>query len=193
MAQSRVTDFYARRRPSLTAPRAKSACLTPSPSGLVTPEFTRSSSRKRARPATEPRSDQPAPLARRRLRLPGLVRRAWDPRGPLVRSGNPGYRALRQGTGRQARGRSRVSIRLATPFFPQGNQQPRARGVLGFLGGCSRQGLGVGIPQRIGLELLKWRENTRESGLEAASRGRGPTNQVDLSCIIRRLSWQALP
>ncbi|XP_021486815.1 DNA replication factor Cdt1 [Meriones unguiculatus] len=72
MAQSRVTDFYACRRPGFTAPRAKSTCLTPSPSGLVTPEFTRSSSRKRARPHAEPRSDQPSPPARRRLRLPGL-------------------------------------------------------------------------------------------------------------------------
>ncbi|NP_001233647.1 DNA replication factor Cdt1 [Cricetulus griseus] len=72
MAQSRVTDFYPRRRPGLAAPRAKSACLTPSPSGLVTPQFIRSSSRKRARPSTEPRSDQAAPPARRRLRLPGL-------------------------------------------------------------------------------------------------------------------------
>ncbi|KAM7332328.1 hypothetical protein ACRRTK_009036 [Alexandromys fortis] len=72
MAQSRVTDFYARRRPGLTAPRAKSVCLTPSPSGLVPSELTRSSSRKRARPSTEPGSDHPAPPARRRLQLPGL-------------------------------------------------------------------------------------------------------------------------
>ncbi|KAL1770467.1 DNA replication factor Cdt1 [Sigmodon hispidus] len=72
MAQSRVTDFYARHRPGLTAPRAKSACLTPSRSGVVTPEFTRSSSRKRARPSTEPRNDQPSPPARLRLWLPGL-------------------------------------------------------------------------------------------------------------------------
>ncbi|CAH7049416.1 DNA replication factor Cdt1 [Phodopus roborovskii] len=82
MAQSRVTDFYARRRPGLTAPRAKSACLTPSPSGLVTPQFTRSSSRKRARPSTEPRNDQPSPPARRRLRLPGLDSCPSSPAGP---------------------------------------------------------------------------------------------------------------
>ncbi|KAL6082897.1 hypothetical protein STEG23_002591 [Scotinomys teguina] len=82
MAQSRVTDFYACRRPGLTAPQAKSACLTPSPSGLVTPEFTRSSSRKRARPPTEPVSDQPAPPARRRLRLPGLDSCPGSPADP---------------------------------------------------------------------------------------------------------------
>ncbi|XP_057609790.1 DNA replication factor Cdt1 [Chionomys nivalis] len=72
MAQSRVTDFYARRRPGLTAPRAKSVCLTPSPSRLVPTELTRSSSRKRACPSTEPGSDHPAPPVRRRLQLPGL-------------------------------------------------------------------------------------------------------------------------
>lgn len=99
MAQSRVTDFYACRRPGLTTPRTKSICLTPSPGGLVAPEFTRSSSRKRARLPAEPASDQPAPPARRRLRLPGLVRSARHPRGSLVRTGDPGSRAPRQGTG----------------------------------------------------------------------------------------------
>lgn len=120
MAQSRVTDFYVCRRPGLTAPRSKSTCLTPSPGGLVAPEFTRSSSRKRARPAAEPGNDQPAPPARRRLRLPGLVRRARDPRGPLVRRGNPGYRAPRRETGRQDRGKNRVVSRLIAPSSPPG-------------------------------------------------------------------------
>ncbi|MBZ3872173.1 DNA replication factor Cdt1 [Sciurus carolinensis] len=68
MAQRRVTDFFARRRPGPTARRAKSACRTPSPAvalALTTP----GSSRKRARPSAAPGSSRPEPPARRRLRL----------------------------------------------------------------------------------------------------------------------------
>uniref|UniRef100_A0A8C6RWK1 DNA replication factor Cdt1 n=1 Tax=Nannospalax galili TaxID=1026970 RepID=A0A8C6RWK1_NANGA len=70
MAQSRVTDFYVRRRPGLAAPRTKSTCRTPSPTRLATSVSAPGGSRKRGRPTTVPGSDQPVPPARRRLRLP---------------------------------------------------------------------------------------------------------------------------
>uniref|UniRef100_A0A8C0WWX9 DNA replication factor Cdt1 n=1 Tax=Castor canadensis TaxID=51338 RepID=A0A8C0WWX9_CASCN len=69
MAQSRVTDFFARRRPGPAVPRTKTVCRTPSPAGLTDPVPTPAGSRKRARPPAAPGSDQPAPPARRRLRL----------------------------------------------------------------------------------------------------------------------------
>ncbi|XP_055001984.1 DNA replication factor Cdt1 isoform X2 [Sorex araneus] len=71
MAQRRLTDFYARRRPAppgSAVPRAKPAWRTPSPAKLL--PRTPGSSRKRARPPAEPTRDEPAPPARRRLRLP---------------------------------------------------------------------------------------------------------------------------
>ncbi|KAK2496306.1 hypothetical protein MC885_011897 [Smutsia gigantea] len=74
MAQPRLTDFFARRRPGPRAapPRAKPAWRTPSPAkpaaGVPAPGPARS--RKRARPPAEPARDEPAPPARRRLRLP---------------------------------------------------------------------------------------------------------------------------
>ncbi|KAM5262635.1 DNA replication factor Cdt1 [Ctenodactylus gundi] len=69
MAQRRVTDFYARRRPGSTAPKIKAACSTPSPARLAAPVLAPGSSRKRARPPATPAGDHPAPPARRRLRL----------------------------------------------------------------------------------------------------------------------------
>ncbi|XP_013001429.2 DNA replication factor Cdt1 isoform X1 [Cavia porcellus] len=68
MAQSRVTDFFLCRRPGSVAPRIKAACRTPSPTG-PSPALAPGSSRKRARPAVAPGVEQPAPPARRRLRL----------------------------------------------------------------------------------------------------------------------------
>ncbi|XP_057569167.1 DNA replication factor Cdt1 [Hippopotamus amphibius kiboko] len=76
MAQRRLTDFFARRRPGLRAAptRAKPAWRTPSPAKPA-PRAPAArpgpgSSRKRARPPAEPTRDEPAPPARRRLRLP---------------------------------------------------------------------------------------------------------------------------
>ncbi|XP_004842732.1 DNA replication factor Cdt1 isoform X2 [Heterocephalus glaber] len=66
MAQSRVTDFFACRRPGSAAPRVKAACRTPSP---ARPAPGPGSSRKRARPPAASGGEQPAPPARRRLRL----------------------------------------------------------------------------------------------------------------------------
>ncbi|XP_023560953.1 DNA replication factor Cdt1 isoform X2 [Octodon degus] len=68
MAQSRVTDFFACRRPGSAAPRVKEACRTPSPSGPL-PALAPGSGRKRPRPPAAPEGDHPAPPARRRLRL----------------------------------------------------------------------------------------------------------------------------
>ncbi|XP_039079482.1 DNA replication factor Cdt1 [Hyaena hyaena] len=74
MAQPRLTDFFARRRPGPRAapPRAKPAWRTPSPAKPAPPTPARApgGSRKRARPPAEPTRDLPAPPARRRLRLP---------------------------------------------------------------------------------------------------------------------------
>ncbi|XP_072802901.1 DNA replication factor Cdt1 [Vicugna pacos] len=76
MAQRRLTDFFASRRPGLRAapPRAKPAWRTPSPAKPAprgpAPGPGPGSSRKRARPPAEPTRDEPAPPARRRLRLP---------------------------------------------------------------------------------------------------------------------------
>ncbi|XP_049720563.1 DNA replication factor Cdt1 [Elephas maximus indicus] len=77
MAQRRVTDFFARRRsgPPACLPRAKQALRTPSPAkpapGVPAPALSDppGGSRKRARPAADPARDEPAPPARRRLRL----------------------------------------------------------------------------------------------------------------------------
>ncbi|XP_072587442.1 DNA replication factor Cdt1 [Vulpes vulpes] len=74
MAQPRLTDFFARRRPGPHAsrPRTKAAWRTPSPTepALRARVCTPGSSRKRPRPPAEPARDRPAPPARRRLRLP---------------------------------------------------------------------------------------------------------------------------
>lgn len=85
MAQRRLTDFFARRRPgvSATLPRAKPAWRTPSPAksapcaGAPGP----GSSRKRARPPAKPTRDEPVPLARKRLRLPADAVRARGAEG----------------------------------------------------------------------------------------------------------------
>ncbi|XP_058530023.1 DNA replication factor Cdt1 isoform X1 [Ochotona princeps] len=74
MAQRRLTDFFARRRPGPGAPlRAKAACRTPSPAKLArlsppTGPPVPGSGRKRARRSPES-SEESAPPARRRLRL----------------------------------------------------------------------------------------------------------------------------
>ncbi|XP_060041006.1 DNA replication factor Cdt1 isoform X2 [Erinaceus europaeus] len=75
MAQRRLTDFFARRRPTpcgSVPPRAKPIWRTPSPSKCApsTPVSAPGSSRKRARPLAEPARGDAAPPARRRLRLP---------------------------------------------------------------------------------------------------------------------------
>ncbi|XP_059855658.1 DNA replication factor Cdt1 [Delphinus delphis] len=74
MAQCRLTDFFARRRPGLRAKptRTKPAWRTPSPakSAPRAPAPGPGSSRKRARSPAEPTRAEPAPPARRRLRLP---------------------------------------------------------------------------------------------------------------------------
>ncbi|KAJ1072869.1 hypothetical protein K5549_012095 [Capra hircus] len=74
MAQRRLTDFFARRRPgvSTTLPRAKPAWRTPSPakSAACAAAPGPGSSRKRARPPAEPTRDERVPPARKRLRLP---------------------------------------------------------------------------------------------------------------------------
>ncbi|XP_055991562.1 DNA replication factor Cdt1 [Sorex fumeus] len=80
MAQRRLTDFYARRRPAppgSAVPRAKPAWRTPSPAKLA--PRSPGSSRKRARPPAEPTRDDPAPPARRRLRLPAAEAPAPGP------------------------------------------------------------------------------------------------------------------
>lgn len=90
MAQRRLTEFFARRRPGPRAAslRAKPSWRTPSPAkaALRAQVPTSGGSRKRARPPAEPASDEPpreepAPSARRRLRLPASVVRAWGGRG----------------------------------------------------------------------------------------------------------------
>ncbi|XP_062032039.1 DNA replication factor Cdt1 [Lepus europaeus] len=75
MAQRRLTDFFARRRPGPQAPlRAKTACRTPSPAKASPPPGPPGpSGRKRARRASELGCDDAAPPARRRLRLPAAV------------------------------------------------------------------------------------------------------------------------
>ncbi|XP_004392218.1 PREDICTED: DNA replication factor Cdt1 [Odobenus rosmarus divergens] len=108
MAQPRLTDFFARRRPGLRAapPRVKPAWRTPSPAKLApgAPARTPGGSRKRARPPAEPARDHPAPPARRRLRLPAdtTVHRAENRPGAAARDSGeglgPGHRR-RQGAG----------------------------------------------------------------------------------------------
>ncbi|KAM5208450.1 DNA replication factor Cdt1 [Hipposideros larvatus] len=74
MAQRRLTDFFASRRPGPRAAssRAKPTWSTPSPAkpSPRTSATTTGGSRKRARPPAEPVRDEPSPAARRRLRLP---------------------------------------------------------------------------------------------------------------------------
>lgn len=84
MAQRRVTDFFARRRPGLRGapPRAKPSLRTPSPAKPAPSAPRPGSSRKRARPAAEPTRDEPAPPARRRLRLPADTVRTRREGGP---------------------------------------------------------------------------------------------------------------
>nr|XP_035975731.1 DNA replication factor Cdt1 [Halichoerus grypus] len=89
MAQPRLTDFFARRRPGLRAapPRVKSVWRTPSPAKPApgAPARTPGGSRKRARPPAEPARDHPAPPARRRLRLPAdTVSDPADPADPTA-------------------------------------------------------------------------------------------------------------
>uniref|UniRef100_A0AAA9U2P2 DNA replication factor Cdt1 n=1 Tax=Bos taurus TaxID=9913 RepID=A0AAA9U2P2_BOVIN len=73
MAQRRLTDFFARRRPggSATLPRAKPAWRTPSPakSAPCAAAPGPGSSRKRTRPPAEPTRDERVPPARKRLKL----------------------------------------------------------------------------------------------------------------------------
>ncbi|XP_027475342.1 DNA replication factor Cdt1 [Zalophus californianus] len=89
MAQPRLTDFFARRRPGLRAapPRVKPAWRTPSPAKPApgAPARTPGGSRKRARPPAEPTRDHPALPARRRLRLPAdTVSDPADPADPTA-------------------------------------------------------------------------------------------------------------
>nr|XP_019598317.1 PREDICTED: DNA replication factor Cdt1 isoform X2 [Rhinolophus sinicus] len=74
MAQRRLTDFFAHRRPGTRAAssRAKPTWSTPSPAkpSPRASALTMGRSRKRARPPAEPVHDKPAPPARRKLRLP---------------------------------------------------------------------------------------------------------------------------
>lgn len=85
MAQRRLTDFFARRRPgvSTTLPRAKPAWRTPSPakSAACAAAPGPGSSRKRARPPAEPTRDERVPPARKRLRLPADAVRARGAEG----------------------------------------------------------------------------------------------------------------
>lgn len=106
MAQRRLTDFYARRRPTVPGcalPRLKPSWRTPSP--VKAAPCIPGSSRKRARPADEPTRDQPAPLARRRLQLPAAevsVRagsRGGERRVGLVGPSQAAGRALGPGCG----------------------------------------------------------------------------------------------
>lgn len=80
MAQRRLTDFFARRRPGPRAAssRAKPIWSTPSPAkpSPRASALTMGGSRKRARPPAEPVHDKPAPPARRKLRLPADAVRA---------------------------------------------------------------------------------------------------------------------
>lgn len=125
MAQPRLTDFFARRRPGLRAvpPRVKQAWRTPSPAKPApgAPARTPGSSRKRARPPAEPARDHPAPPARRRLRLPadavsgrqagagvragGADRGAGCPRGTVRRTGPERLQDTGEGLGPSPRGR----------------------------------------------------------------------------------------
>lgn len=88
MAQRRLTDFFARRRPGPQAPlRAKTACRTPSPAKASPPPPgppVPSGGRKRARRSSELGCDDPAPPARRRLRLPAAVPGPSAPAPPSV-------------------------------------------------------------------------------------------------------------
>lgn len=86
MAQRRLTDFFARRRPGPQAPlRAKTACRTPSPAKASPPPGPPvPSGRKRARRSSELGCDDSAPPARRRLRLPAAVPGPSAPDPPSV-------------------------------------------------------------------------------------------------------------
>ncbi|XP_015984989.2 DNA replication factor Cdt1 [Rousettus aegyptiacus] len=93
MAQCRVTDFFARRRPRPRAASswAKRTWRTPSPAKLEpsAPAPTKGGSRKRARPSAEPaRAEltrgEPAPPARRKLRLPVDAVKDLAPRSPAA-------------------------------------------------------------------------------------------------------------
>lgn len=97
MAQCRLTDFFARRRPRPRAASswAKRTWRTPSPAKpeLSAPAPSKGSSRKRARPSAEPTReeltrDKPAPPARRKLRLPADAVRARGSRGLAEERGN---------------------------------------------------------------------------------------------------------
>ncbi|XP_065755771.1 DNA replication factor Cdt1 [Phocoena phocoena] len=96
MAQCRLTDFFARRRPALRAKptRTKPAWRTPSPAKPAPrapapgPGPGPGSSRKRARSPAEPTRDEPAPPARRRLRLPANA--VSGPSSPAA-AGSPEY------------------------------------------------------------------------------------------------------
>lgn len=95
MAQPRLTDFFARRRPGPRAalPRAKPAWRTPSPAkpAACVPAPSPARGRKRARPPAEPARDEPAPPARRRLRLqadPARARRGEPEAGEGRRPGS---------------------------------------------------------------------------------------------------------
>ncbi|XP_054444807.1 DNA replication factor Cdt1 isoform X2 [Pteronotus mesoamericanus] len=95
MAQRRLTDFFARRRPGPRAAlsRSKPTWSTPSPAKPASPARTPNSggSRKRARPdkpaCDEPTRDESAPPARRRLRLPA---NAVPGPGSTAAPGSPG-------------------------------------------------------------------------------------------------------
>ncbi|XP_044617345.2 DNA replication factor Cdt1 isoform X1 [Equus asinus] len=85
MAQRRVTDFFARRRPGpCAAPsRAKPAWRTPSPAKpAARAPAPAPGSRKRARPPAEPPCRESAPPARRRLQLP--AEEVSGPRSPAA-------------------------------------------------------------------------------------------------------------
>jgi hypothetical protein len=127
MAQSRVTDFFARRRPGPAVPRTKTVCRTPSPAGLTDPVPTPAGSRKRARPPAAPGSDQPAPPARRRLRLHDAVRR-----GPGGVEG-PRPERLRLGgrEGRRVEGERGAAPGGGHPcrWTQRGSEPPRVRNI----------------------------------------------------------------
>ncbi|TKC36608.1 hypothetical protein EI555_017005, partial [Monodon monoceros] len=97
-AACRLTDFFARRRPGLRAKptRTKPAWRTPSPAKTAPrapapgpgPGPGPGSGRKRARSPAEPTRDEPAPPARRRLRLPANA--VSGPSSPAA-AGSPEY------------------------------------------------------------------------------------------------------
>ncbi|KAG8508142.1 DNA replication factor Cdt1 [Galemys pyrenaicus] len=165
MAQRRLTDFFARRRPAPRAP-AKPSWRTPSPAKPA--PRAPGSSRKRPRPPAEPAREEPAPPARRRLRLPA-ARAGPAALSPLTArpsrqaSGPPGCPA----PSKKAK-EAPAAGPLPAPAAPEGELRPPepGRGV-GVRGPADGAGCPRASPGRAAAELQACLRRARELGARA--------------------------